>query len=250
MIKRFKRSAKILSGAVHELSANLVAAQLYPFGILERNEKPKVHSKLAHNPRPILLVHGILHNRSAFVSLKRKMTRMGWENIYTINYRTLGRNVLSMADDLAEKVEAILKHTGAPQIDIVAHSLGGIVSRTYMSLGKGRGNVRRLVTLGTPHQGTQLSFIAKGFKRAALDYDLKINSFLIRLLTETRLPKESEVVSIYSPFDWTVVPGENGAAVGLPSNSFKNIRLEYTGHTGLLYSNDAFDAIVQNLLAK
>ena len=200
------------------------------------------------NPRPIVLVHGIIHNRSAFVQLKRRMQKLGWMNVFTINYSTFHGNVLQMVEELAEKVDKVIETTGAVQVDIVAHSLGGIVGRTYMSLGEGRGKVRRLITLGTAHQGTQLSFVAKGLSRGALDGDLKINSYLMRLLTETELPKTSEIVSIYSPFDWTVVPSENGHAKGKPASHLKNVRLEYVGHMGLLYSSEAFDAVVRGIL--
>lgn len=239
----------ILKGAVKEVGAALVAANLYPFGWFGSDSESKKHSKLAHNPRPILLVHGIIHNRSAFITLKRKLERLGWENIYTMNYSTVHGNVLQMVEELSAKVDAIRERTGSAQVDIVAHSLGGIVARTYMSLGDGRGRVRRLITLGTPHQGTQLSFVAKAISRGALDKDLKVNSFLIRLLSKTAIPKTSEVVSIYSRFDWTVVPGKNGAAIGIPECNFKNIELDHMGHIGLLYRHKAFEAIVESILS-
>jgi triacylglycerol lipase len=248
MLRRLKKGAYVLNGTIREIKANFIAVQLYPFGMFERDPQPRVHSKQCTNPCPVILVHGIIHNRSAFVSYRRKMARLGWENIYTINYSTFNGNVLAMVEQLSRKVDAILKDTGAKQIDIVAHSLGGIVARTFMSLGEGRGKVRKLVTLGTPHQGTHLSFIAKGLSRGALDADLRVNSFLIRLLTSTALPKNSEIVSIYSPFDLTVLPTENASAKGVPESAFKNIRLEYTGHTGLLYSQEAFDAVVRAIL--
>jgi pimeloyl-ACP methyl ester carboxylesterase len=176
--------------------------------------------------------------------LKRRLEKLGWENIHTVNYSTFHGNVLQMVEELGKRVEEIRKSTGASQIDIIAHSLGGIVSRTYMNLSEGRGKVRKLVTLGTPHQGTQLSFVAKGLSRGALDKDLRVNSYLLRLLQDTTLPKSSEIVSVYSPFDWTVSPGENGIAKGVPQAAFKNVRVDYIGHTGLLYSEDAFEAIV------
>ena len=240
---------------VKEIGAHLVAAQLYPLGLFEGGEHHLKHpvkqprKGKALNPRPIILVHGIIHNRSAFVRLKRRMEKMGWVNVFTLNYSTFHGNILQMVEELARKTDMVLKKTGATQVDIVAHSLGGIVGRTFMSLGEGRGKVRRLVTLGTPHQGTQLSFVAKGLSRGALDADLRINSYLMRLLKSTELPKNSEIISIYSPFDWTVVPTENGSVKGRPASALRNIQLEYVGHMGLLYSSEAFDAVVRNIIS-
>jgi pimeloyl-ACP methyl ester carboxylesterase len=181
--------------------------------------------------------------------MKRRLEHAGWENVFTMNYTTFHGNILQMVEELGAKIDSVMKKTGAKQIDIVAHSLGGIVARTYMSLGEGRGNVRKLITLGTPHQGTKLSFIAKGLSRGALDADLRINSYLIRLLTATELPKTSQIVSIYSPFDWTLVPTENGECKGKPAAAFTNIPIDYVGHTGMLYSPEVYDAIVTSILA-
>jgi triacylglycerol lipase len=249
--KRFRRGTRIVRSAIKEIGAHLVAAQLYPLGLFEQNEQTLKHprtAKTAINPRPILLVHGIIHNRSAFVRLKRRMEKLGWVNVFTMNYSTFHGNILQMVEELSRKINVVMKKTGASQIDIVAHSLGGVVSRTYMSLGEGRGKVRRLITLGTPHQGTQLSFVAKGLSRGALDADLRINSYLMRLLEMTELPKNSEIISIYSPFDWTVVPAENALCKGTPASAFKNIELEFVGHMGLLYDTESFDAVVRAVL--
>jgi triacylglycerol lipase len=246
--KEIKKGRKILRGTIKELGAHLVAAQLYPLGFFEVGEVPAPHKETARNPRPVLLVHGIIHNRSAFVRLKRRMEKLGWVNIFTLNYSTFHGNVLQMVEELGRKVDMVMRKTDAQQIDIVAHSLGGIVSRTYLTLGEGRGKVRRLVTLGTPHQGTHMSFMAKGLSRGALDADLRVNSYLLRLLNNTELPKTSEIVSIHSPFDWTVLPADNAHCTGSPCAQIKNIQLEYIGHMGLLYSSEAFDAIVRSIL--
>jgi hypothetical protein len=71
----------------------------------------------------------------------------------------------------------------------------------------------------------------------------------MRLLKSTELPKNSEIISIYSPFDWTVVPTENGSVKGRPASALRNIQLEYVGHMGLLYSSEAFDAVVRNIIS-
>jgi triacylglycerol lipase len=246
--QQVSNSARLFKRTIKEVGASVVAINLYPLGIFERGTSARRHSAHSVNPRPILFVHGVVHNWSAFVTLKRGMSKLNWENLYTFNYGTIHNNVLQMVDALGEKVDQILIETGAKQIDLIGHSLGGIVARTFMTLGEGRGKVHTLVTLGTPHQGTNLSFFAKGFSRGALDKDLKANSFLIRLLHETALPKSSKVISIYSPFDWTVRPAKNAEAIGLPESCFENVKLDDIGHAGLLYSEEAFDAVVRGIL--
>lgn len=65
-------------------------------------------------------------------------------------------------DIVRATVEQALSATGAQHVDIVAHSVGGIVARMYLGdkayRGKiyaGRRYVKRLVTLGTPHHSQE-----------------------------------------------------------------------------------------------
>jgi pimeloyl-ACP methyl ester carboxylesterase len=58
----------------------------------------------------------------------------------------------------------VAQHPGA-EITLVAHSMGGLVSRYYLESGKfdtgaGFAAVRRLITLGTPHRGAPLALSA------------------------------------------------------------------------------------------
>ncbi len=72
------------------------------------------------------------------------------------------------ADGLAEKVTGLRKIHGAGMvINLVAHSMGGLVSRYFLESGKyselshpGFADVRRLVTIGTPHRGAPLALHA------------------------------------------------------------------------------------------
>ena len=63
------------------------------------------------------------------------------------------------ANVLAGHIDAAVTRYGAnSEISLIAHSMGGLISRYYLESGKfnerrGFGNVRRLITLGTPHTG-------------------------------------------------------------------------------------------------
>ncbi|OAR23677.1 lipase [Streptomyces sp. ERV7] len=60
------------------------------------------------------------------------------------------------AAGLASFVERVRTATGAPKVDLVAHSQGGLTSRYYLKNLGGTGRVDRLVALSTPHHGTTL----------------------------------------------------------------------------------------------
>ncbi|MBI2613263.1 MAG: hypothetical protein HYW62_00605 [Candidatus Levybacteria bacterium] len=55
---------------------------------------------------------------------------------------------------LNEKINEIKTQTGSQKVDIVAHSMGGLVARNYISDVTKAQNVRKLFTLGTPHLGS------------------------------------------------------------------------------------------------
>lgn len=67
--------------------------------------------------------------------------------------------VLRLADDLQQKIQAILNRTGAASADVIAHSHGGLAMRAY--LGKhGGASVHSLISVGVPHKGMFKTFEA------------------------------------------------------------------------------------------
>lgn len=57
------------------------------------------------------------------------------------------------SDQLRQLVEHICQATGFDKVDIVAHSMGGLVSRAYIEYQGGVNRVDKLFTLGTPNHG-------------------------------------------------------------------------------------------------
>ena len=70
--------------------------------------------------------------------------------VYGDQYNTL---TYRYSDQLAKLVEKICASTGFSKVDIVAHSMGGLVSRAYLKYYNGTNRVDKLLTLGTPNHG-------------------------------------------------------------------------------------------------
>jgi phospholipase A1 len=86
-------------------------------------------------------------------------------------------NLLAV-DDLAAKVEEAAATNPGREIAIIAHSMGGLISRYYLESGlfktaPGFGDVKSLITLGTPHGGAPEALLAilKGIRKAFLAAD-------------------------------------------------------------------------------
>jgi pimeloyl-ACP methyl ester carboxylesterase len=65
------------------------------------------------------------------------------------------------AAELAAAIREVCRYTGAEKVRIVAHSAGGLVARVYLQNALPgvpyRGDVDRLITIGTPHLGSALA---------------------------------------------------------------------------------------------
>ena len=107
---------------------------------------------------PILLVHGMVDNRSIFTVLRRGLVRRGFGRIETINYSIFTGDVRAAAARLGAEVERIVEETGYERIHVIGHSMGGLIARYYVTRLGGDQHVHTLVTLGTPHQGSYLAY--------------------------------------------------------------------------------------------
>ena len=57
---------------------------------------------------------------------------------------------------VSRRIDEVLAATGAHQLVVVGHSMGGLVARAYLRT-HGVAKVIRLITLGTPHSGSELA---------------------------------------------------------------------------------------------
>jgi pimeloyl-ACP methyl ester carboxylesterase len=78
------------------------------------------------------------------------------------------------AADLAAFVDAVLRATGAEKVDLVGHSMGGLVARSYLQFHEGYARVRRLLLVSSPVTGvslTDLAILYPGIPRWMLDHE-------------------------------------------------------------------------------
>jgi len=60
---------------------------------------------------------------------------------------------------LKEKILQVKAITGASKVDIIAHSMGGLVARSYIEGDNYQNDIDQVVFLGTPHQGSPESYL-------------------------------------------------------------------------------------------
>ncbi len=74
------------------------------------------------------------------------------QNLFVFPY-DWRKDISTTASLLDQKIQTINQQTANQKVDIVAHSMGGLVARNYISDSQRAQNVKRLITLGTPHLG-------------------------------------------------------------------------------------------------
>ena len=60
---------------------------------------------------------------------------------------------------LKSKIDQVKIQAKWPRVDIVAHSMGGLIAREYIGALNGGGSIDQLITLGTPHSGSPQSYL-------------------------------------------------------------------------------------------
>ena len=106
------------------------------------------------HPTPVVLVHGFLGDPTNFLLLRRYLAARGMRNFATFSYPPRF-DYQRLAPRLGDLIDTICAVTGAPEVDVVGHSLGGLIARYLVEMPRTT-RVRRLVTLGAPYFATPL----------------------------------------------------------------------------------------------
>jgi hypothetical protein len=103
----------------------------------------------------VVLVHGFLCNAGMWGALKRALLTSGISKVYSV---TLDPFYTSMPRSLRvfeRKLQRILNLSGADQVVLVGHSMGGVLARIFAA--RRPRYVEGLVCVGAPHAGTALA---------------------------------------------------------------------------------------------
>jgi len=224
--------------AAHVLVIGSLAFGWWPTSPEQKHRQRDLADKPSHRGtrRPVLLVHGYGLNRGGFGFLRTYLHTRGFEWVWAVNHRPNSSPIPVFAKRLGRAIERLKAETGAESIDIVAHSMGGLVAAYALQEFGYAPHVRRLITLGTPWAGTK-TFVF-GFRREAVD--LAPDSEVVRCLADY----SGDTVAIWSAHDQMVIP----TASANPEHA-TGIELSALGHNEMLCSARAFRCIAEALLS-
>ncbi len=188
-------------------------------------------------PRPIIVIHGYAMNRANFLLLAYRLRAAGLGPVYGFEYWTLGR-VAAGARKLGWFVDEVRDATGAREVDLIGHSMGGVVARYYVSLAGGDPHVHQLITLGSPHAGTDLGNLGIGHPAR----ELVTGSSLAARLVDLPAPRHARLTTILSHADALVPASLQPALAGA-----ERIIYDDLGHVSLLGSRRVARDIISRL---
>jgi pimeloyl-ACP methyl ester carboxylesterase len=119
------------------------------------------HTAAEVPPTPVVLIHGQgLGPDHTWKSLMLQLEARGYQrgvNLFPLDLiHTHGQDtpqgLLADTGYSAQQLREIIRQTGAPQVDLVGHSRGGLIVR-MLTTGDTASLVRRAVTINTPHDG-------------------------------------------------------------------------------------------------
>ena len=219
------------------LEAAILAGHLllYPTGLTQERRSPALPAgdgtaqlPVRSGP-PVVLLHGFIDNRSVFLLLRRNLAQHGRQRVISLNYSPLTCDIRAAAELLGRHLEEICERTGSDRVDIVGHSLGGLIARYYVQCLGGDLRVRTLVTLGTPHSGTSAAPLANAHP---IVRQMRPGSGVIEELTRPAPGCRTRFVSFWSDLDSVMVPLQT-ACLEHPDLDAQNVRVTGIGHLAL-----------------
>src|SRR3954467_8000942 len=182
---------------------------------------------------PVLIVHGFLGTRGSMFMLERRLVEDGFVgvsfNLGTLNTRDIRRSAFL----IHRKIERILAQTPSQRIDVIGHSMGGLIGLYYVKKLGGHARVRKLIMMGTPVRGTWAALM--GVMTLGLwstsSWQLLPRSRFLDELAQGPMPPGGEVDPIAGARDW-VVPLPTPRLTGASATTVP------LGHSSLVVSEE------------
>jgi triacylglycerol lipase len=150
----------------------------------------------------VIFVHGYSGSTSNFNTMVSRFTGDGYPSakLYRFGYNSFVNSDKTSASQLSNFVATVRANNANENVSIVAHSNGGLVSRWFRAKLGGTAVMRRFVTLGTPHLGTQSAYACT----SPACFDMRPGSAFLKDLGSAGCDR-----SLWSAADEVIVPVQN-----------------------------------------
>jgi len=191
-----------------DVQRHLIQVPLMAYTLFDKRDAEVQPSEPDGYP-PLVFVHGYGGNRGNFLPMSWLFWLAGRKRSYRVGFAA-GRSIEEQAVDLVEFVERVCQINQAPRVDLVAHSMGGLVARIALQELSLAERVQTFVSLAAPHHGT---YPARYANTEVLKC-LRPGSELVARLAKGQIPESVRVVCMWSRNDLFVLPPESALLDG------------------------------------
>lgn len=192
----------------------------------------------------IILLHGLYMHGTIMIPLSHRLIRAGHE-VLNLSYN-------SIMPDLTRLFDKMDSFINKEEVTIIGHSMGGVIARIYLESNKEMNQyVKKAITLGTPHKGSQ---VAAFFKKMGVAHFFFQSSCKFLLPTdEPQWPKDVLLYSIagnkaIGPAGVLLHGQASDGTVLLDETKIKGMQSHEIfplTHTGLIFSKKISDRIIE-----
>ena len=202
----------------YPLRVQLAVSQTIWWRLRARHRNGRIEARGGTVGRPVLCIHGFLLDGTCFWGLRQRLAKHGRAS-YAVSMGRPPRVLRAYAPPLIEAFET-LRDAAPDGFDVVAHSMGGLITRIVLSERPDLApSIRNIVTVASPHHGTPIPAYAQilpELKQMAAD-----GRAIDRLPDLGAVAPSATITTIASPHDLTVYPASTShlprcRAVDLP----------------------------------
>ena len=178
---------------------------------LAKRDRERAEQQVCKTKYPLLLVHGVFFRDFDHFNYWGRIPAELEKNGATIYYgeHNSAASVNDSALELEKRIKEIVEQTGCGKVNIIAHSKGGLDSRTAIATTSARQYVASLTTINTPHRGCEFAdyllgeippkqqeMIAKQYNTVAAKLGDKNPDFLAAVydLTSEKCRERNEII--------------------------------------------------------
>ena len=229
----------ILRGFVSSVLSHIVAIGCYPLALVRNLWRP-VPGVSVSSP-PVILIHGLYHNASAWIRFRGWLRRAGYKRFYAFNYTSLRPDFQEICGQLEQRIMETSRNFPGEGIVLVGHSMGGLLAKAYAArndVSQGP-PVKALITLGTPYGGSKMVVFGIGH----LAKSLACGGPLIRELEAKQVSSEVPCIAFHSPVDNMVLPAESLK----PPSGWREELTDPVCHVAMLYHGPTIRRVLNQM---
>lgn len=185
--------------------------------------------------RGLVLVHGYGCNRGIWSAWLTQLQQQRVPYV-AVNLEPIFASITDYQPIIEAAVLALQRQTGMPPV-LVAHSMGGLVARAWWARDATAQRLHRLVTIGTPHQGTLMAKFGCGPNARQMRPQ---SDWLAGLTAQETAAHRRRALCFYSACDNMVMPSATATWPGAD-----NREIIGAGHVALVDHPDIYAAVMR-----